>query len=87
MKNILLLFLSDVKIKNGVISKAGYENIEGEKTQTTNESALRYLLKKFPLDKVFIFASKKVRGDIKDYVGEDGKPRTHLQFSLDRFNQ
>ena len=43
--------------------------------------------KKFPLDKVFIFASKKVRGDIKDYVGEDGKPRTHLQFSLDRFGK
>lgn len=70
-----------------MISEADYENIHGEKTQTTNESAIRYLLKIFPLDKIFIFASKKVRDDIKGYVGKDGKPRTHLQFSLERFKE
>ena len=87
MKNVLLLFLSDVKIRNGLISEVDYENIHGEKTQTTNESAIRYLLKFFPLDKIFIFASKKVRNDIRGYVGEDGKPCTHLQFSLERFKK
>ena len=87
MKNILLLFLSDVKTNNGLISEARYENVEGENTQTTNESAVRYLSKNFPLDKIFIFASKKVRSEIVGYCGEDGKPRTHLQFSLERFRK
>lgn len=87
MKNILILFLSDVKTNNGLISETRYENVDGEKTQTTNESAFRYLLKNFPLDKIFIFASKKVRGEIVGYLGEDGKPRTHLQFSLERFRK
>ena len=87
MKNILLLFLSDVKIKNGSISKAHYENIEGESTQTTNESAMRYLIKDFPIDKIFIFASKKIRSEIDGYLDKDGKPKTHLQFSLERFRK
>ena len=67
-KNILLLFLSDVKIKKVdnkvVISETDYENVAGEKTQITNESALRYLLQDFLIDKIFIFASKKVRANI-----------------------
>ena len=62
-KNILLLFLSDVKTRTAAdkvaVSETRYENVAGEKTQTTNESALRYLLQKCTLDKVFIFASKK----------------------------
>lgn len=87
MKNVLLLFLSDVKINKGSISEAHYENIEGENTQTTNESAIRYLIKDFPLDKIFIFASKKIRGEIDGYLGADGKPKTHLQFSLERFRK
>lgn len=91
IKNILLLFLSDVKTKSIdnkiVISEAHYENVEGENTQTTNESAVRYLLKEFPLDQIFIFASKKVRAEIAGYVGEDNKPRTHLEFSLERFKK
>ena len=87
MKNVLLLFLSDVKTRNGLISEADYENVHGDKTQTTNESAIRYLLKFFPIDKIFIFASKKVRDDIKGYVGKEGKPCTHLQFSLERFKK
>ena len=48
-KNILLLFLSPVRTaKVGdeiVISEAYYKNLEGDKTKTTNESAVRYLLK------------------------------------------
>lgn len=90
MKNILLLFLSDVKIdknEKGKIAETAYDNIEGEKTKTTSESAVRYLLKKFPLDKIFIFASKRVRKNIAGYLGEDGKPRTHLAFSTERIKE
>ena len=91
MKNILLLFLSDVKIKNVndkvFISEAHYENVGGENTQTTNESAVRYISKSVPLDKIFIFASKKVQEEIPGYVGEDNQPRTHLEFSLARFKK
>lgn len=93
-KNILLLFLSDVKTKkNGdkvIISEAAYENIAGEeKTQTTNESALRYLRELFPVDKIFIFASKKVRGEDKKNtkLSIDGKTWTYLDFSLERFKK
>ena len=87
-KNILLLFLSDVKTKKigdkVVISEADYENIAGEKTQITNESAVRYLLQDFPIDKVFVFASKKVRNNLLSIGGE---PQTHLQYSLERLKK
>lgn len=85
-KNILLLFLSDVKTSNGKISAARYENIEGERTQATSESAVRYLLQKFPLDKIFIFASKKIRGVDKKAtrLSLDDNSWTHLDFSLER---
>ena len=95
-KNILLLFLSDVKTRTVddkvVISEtryARYENIVGEKTQTTNESALRYLLQECSLDRVFIFASKKIRGVDKSETKFliDGKTWTHKQFSLERFKK
>ena len=79
--------MSDVKIFKGSISEAHYENITGENTQTTNESAIRYLLQKFPLDKIFIFASKKVRSEINGYSANDGKPITHLKFSIERFKK
>lgn len=87
-KNILLLFLSDVKTKKVgdkfVISETLYCNIAGEKTQTTNESAVRYLLKDCPVDKVFVFASKKVR-DTPLNIG--GAPQTHLHYSLERLKK
>ncbi len=87
-KNILLLFLSDVKTKKVgdkvVISETRYENIAGEKTQITNESAVRYLLKDFPVDKVFVFASKKVRDTL---LNVEGTPQTHLQYSLERLKK
>ena len=71
-KNIMLMFLSDVKtIKNEnktgrIVSQAKYEGIEDETvtTYTTNESAVRYVLKNIKdnakLDKIFVFASKLV---------------------------
>ncbi|MBQ6298631.1 MAG: TM1812 family CRISPR-associated protein [Selenomonadaceae bacterium] len=94
-KNILLLFLSYVKKDpektklNGkvVISEARYVNIDGENTQTTSESAFRYLLKKFPIDKMFIFASKGVNNEIEGYRDDDGNPQTHLSFTLARFKK
>ena len=74
--NILLLFLSEVK--NNAVS---YTNIDGEQTQTTNESAVRYLLKNYSLDKIFIVASEKVRGKMND------TSQTHLEFSIKRFKK
>lgn len=98
-KNILLLFLSPIKtIKVGdrvIIPEASYENIDDEKTKTTNESAVRYLLQKnIIFDKIFIFASEKVRGKIShydrtlkqnfDFVDDNNQPQTHLQFFTER---
>jgi len=93
-KNILLLFLSDVKTKKVdgkvVVSETRYENVAGEeKTQITNESALRYLLKDFPVEKIFIFASKTVRGVDKNKtrLSLNDKIWTHEKFSLERFKK
>lgn len=83
-KNILLLFLSDVKIKDGIVSGATYNNIDGEPALTTNESAVRYLLQRSPLDKIFIFASKKIREPIANYRTDAGSEQTHLEFFLER---
>ena len=77
MKNILLLFLSDVKVYGGVVSPATYSNIsknENERiTETTNESAVRYLakIKNAPPDKIFYFASNKVKAPIENFKGEE----------------
>ena len=87
-KNILILFLSDVKTKNidgkVDVQKTDYKNVAGEKTQLTNESAMRYLSERFPIDKIFIFASKKVRNQLLN-IGDT--PQTHLQYSLERFEK
>ena len=60
-KNILVTFLSDVKLKKDGVSiqeTPPFENIGGsEPVQTTNESAVRYLVQKFPLDKIFMFGT------------------------------
>lgn len=79
MKNILLLFLSDVKIYGGVVSKATYKEI-GE-TETTNESSVRYLskIKKAPPDKIFYFASKKVKAPIENFKVA-GKEISHVEY-------
>lgn len=81
-KNILLLFLSTVKTtKDGTVSKAVYENLDGAETENTNESAVLYLLKKnIALDQIFILASKKVREET--FLTDDA--RTHLDFFRER---
>ena len=82
-KNILLLFLSTVKLntKDGTISKAKYVNIDGEETENTNESAVRYLLQNgIEPDKIFILASKKVR---EEQISATDS-RLHLDFFLER---
>ena len=68
LENILLMFLSDIKFKNGEVQKTHYTNLDGEDTHATNESAVRYLLKNnsAELSKIFIIASKAVRENIPD---------------------
>lgn len=82
-KNILLLFLSDVKVYGGKVSPANYKDI-GE-TQTTNESAVRYLakVKGAKPDKIFCFTSDLVKGNIKGYL-ENSSPITHIKFFTNR---
>jgi hypothetical protein len=91
-KHILLLFLSDVKtsFNDGIvnISKTKYTNIGGDgQTETTNESAVRYLWEKehIQLDRLFVFASNLVRQDITDrdghhYKDSFGNTCTHLAY-------
>lgn len=80
-ENILLTFLSDIKVdSDGTISKATYENVDGEPAEITNESAVRYILQNSTsgeLSKIFIFASEKVRGKISRYNDEE---ITHLDY-------
>ena len=78
-ENILLMFLSDVKLRNGAIQPTQYKNLQGEETYTTNESAVRYLqqnLQGAEITKIFIFASKAVRENIAGY----GEEITHLDY-------
>jgi len=78
-ENILLMFLSDVKLRNGAIQPTQYKNLQGEETYTTNESAVRYLqqnLQGAEITKIFIFASKAVRENVAGYSEEI----THLDY-------
>lgn len=87
MENVLLTFLSPVKFLNGEISATPYKNVSGEPTKTTNESAVRYLLQDDSvgnISKIFIFASKAVRADIKDYRDDNGNTMTHLEYFKNR---
>ena len=87
-KNIMLIFLSDIKPKSEtIISDTKYTNISGENTHTTNESAIRYVLQNGTptLDKIFIIASKMVReNEIATRDGKkfllDDKPIKHLDY-------
>ena len=83
-KNILLLFLSDVKLSKDdkgatCIRPAHYRGI-GE-TKTTNESAVRYLakIKESKPSKIFYFATDKVKSTIKDFQ-ENGKTFSHVSY-------
>ena len=67
--NIMLLFLSDVKVKKDkdnelYIEESEYEG--GIKVQTTNESAVKYLVnqKGISLAKLFVFETDRVRGNV-----------------------
>lgn len=90
-KNILLLFLSDVKTETVgdkvIVPGTTYDNIDGEPALTTSESAVRYLLQKNPLEKIFVFASKKIRDHIAGYRTDDGAEQTHLEFFLERIKK
>ena len=70
-KNILLMFLSDVKFRGDAVSVANYKDIGT--TKTTNESAVRYLAKKDAKpSKIFYFASNKVREILADFKDGGG---------------
>ena len=83
MKNILLIFLSPVQINaDNSVRETRYENISGEPTHNTNESAVRYILQSGEtLDRLFIFASKAVR----ENPAVSGK--TSLQYFLERLGK
>ena len=105
-KHIMLMFLSDVKTvenetKTGrIVSQAQYEGLEEGSTYTTtyttNESAVRYVLKgikdKSDLDKIFVFASRLVLTapvDAEDVPIDEktGKHLTHYQYFKFRLNE
>lgn len=79
MKHVILMFLSTVRKNN----EAYYKDIEREEvsTKTTNESAIRWLIKhEFngdadKISRIFIMASKMVRKKI-----EEDNPQTHLDY-------
>ncbi len=81
MENIFLTFLSTVRVDS---APTPYNNVSGEPTKTTNESAFRYFLQDDSaggnISKIFIFASNAVRADIKDYRDDDGNTVTHLEY-------
>ena len=84
MENVLLTFLSTVRVD---LQPTTYNNVSGEPTKTTNESAVRYLLQDNSvgdISKIFIFASNAVRADIKDYHDDNGNTVTHLDYFKSR---
>ena len=105
-KHIHLTFLSDVKVNKGKVSSSEFKNIgENNKVEITNESAIKYLItkgfndKSVTLDKIFVFASKKIRGNIQynaadrnepprweDYVDDENKKWTHLDYFKKRIS-
>lgn len=86
-KNILLSYLSNVKVKRdrtGLEKPSEYPDLDIE-TYTTNESAAYYLKQKVgSIDKFFIFASKEVRKVLPVPEGEPGYGMTHLVFYRNR---
>ncbi|OBZ32253.1 TM1812 family CRISPR-associated protein [Megasphaera sp. DISK 18] len=88
----ILLFLSDVKVRDGKVRVTNYKDI-GD-CYTTNESAVRYCVQKHePLERLFAFATQKVQSTLKDentkeaYCDEDGNPYTHLSYFEYRLRQ
>lgn len=94
-KTLMLVFLSDVKIGNdGKVSETEYKDVGA--VHTTNESAVRYLVKeKGPLDHLFMFVSNKVKGhitykdtngEIKEYGDASGTPISHVAYFKKRIS-
>ena len=91
-RHIMLLFLSDVKVNaDGVIESTLYDGVGP--AQTTNESAVRFLLQEeykgesVHLDKMFVFASQLVRNNKifdrnkkVEYQDAEGHTWTHLEY-------
>ena len=81
----MILFLSDIKLKGTKFNDRGknilvgnVEPVEYDKigpSKTTNESAVKYLLKEYPkvkLDKVYVIATKMIRNEDYD---KEGNPK------------
>lgn len=88
----MLLFLSDVKVRDGKVRVTNYKDI-GD-CYTTNESAVRYCIQENKtLERLFAFATQKVQSTLKDentkeaYCDEDGNPYTHLSYFEYRLRQ
>lgn len=95
--HVMLAFLSDVKAKSAnEIRTTLYKDPIGL-CYTTNESAIRYEIQQehHNLEKIFVFASRKVREDlityrdiknekIVAYHDKGGKSWTHLQYFVTR---
>ena len=89
--HIMLCFLSNVKLDDKKeISVARYQNI-GEKKDcnTTNESAVRYLLCgenaiREKLSKLFLVRTKMVAGEIHKYKAREAWERSHYDYFLHR---
>lgn len=98
-QHIVLTFLSMIRLKDAsetekdkkVAIPTDYENIDGDETRTTNESALRYLLQKYKGDKIariFIFASNAVRDNEKAFYSKEyNKKMTHLDYFRERMRE
>ena len=84
-ENILLTFLSDVKIsRDGAVTETPYTNVSGDPVHTTNESAARYLKDNSSAPtQIFILASNKIRNSIKNYSEEI----THLEYFKNRMKK
>lgn len=95
-RHVMLLFLSDVKINRETkqIDAYTYDGIQGE-CETTNESAVRYLVqngfngqKPLSLSKIYVFVTDKVsrtmtcRGDqgVEEYRDAEGRTWTHAAY-------
>lgn len=91
--HIMLLFLSDVKLtEDGSVKETTYVDGSVQRnTQTTNESAVWYMIQHqhYVLSKVFVLATQLVRNGIiaSKNVSEcaaEGKGYTHLQYFKER---
>ena len=98
-QHIVLTFLSMIRTTavskeekdTRVADETLYENINGEGTRTTNESALRYLLQEYNGEKIariFVFASNAVRDNKFAFFSKEyNKKLTHLDYFRERMRK